>query len=71
MNMVVFVRSCLPEFTIQQIVKRLTRAILGNRILVMVVVATVVLLAAGGFALLPAYTNPKSRFYTSALATRR
>jgi multidrug efflux pump subunit AcrA (membrane-fusion protein) len=63
-------RVCQELFTRvheQQLVKAFIRAILGSRILVMVVIATVVLLAAGGFALLPAYTNPESRFYTSAL----
>jgi multidrug resistance efflux pump len=38
-----------------------------NRILALVVVATGVVVAAGAFVLWPAYTNPESRMYTSAL----
>jgi HlyD family secretion protein len=71
MNFGVFVRSRLPELTVKQVGKQFIRAILANRILLTVVAATVVLLAAGGFALLPAYTNPESRFYTSALGYAR
>lgn len=39
----------------------------ANRILAMIVVATVLLLAAGAFVLWPAYRNPESRLYTSAI----
>jgi len=38
-----------------------------NRILAVVVVATGLIVAAGAFVLWPAYTNPESRMYTSAL----
>ncbi len=38
-----------------------------NRILVLLVVATGLLLAAGGFVLWPAYISPESRIYTTAL----
>jgi HlyD family secretion protein len=39
----------------------------ANRILAMIVVATAALLAAGAFVLWPAYINPESRIYTTAL----
>ena len=38
-----------------------------NRVLAAIVVATGLMLAAGAFALWPSYTNPESRFYTSAI----
>jgi multidrug efflux pump subunit AcrA (membrane-fusion protein) len=38
-----------------------------NRTLIALVVATVLILAVGAFVLWPSYTNPESRFYTSAL----
>jgi multidrug efflux pump subunit AcrA (membrane-fusion protein) len=38
-----------------------------NRILVLMVLATGLIVAAGAFVLWPAYTNPESRMYTSAL----
>ena len=42
-----------------------------NRILAITVVATGVVLAAGVFVLWPAYTNPESRIYTTALGFLR
>src|SRR5258708_19821052 len=39
----------------------------ANRILAVVVLGTGLIVAAGAFVLWPAYTNPESRMYTSAL----
>ena len=38
-----------------------------NRVLAAIAIATCLILAAGAFVLWPAYTDPESRFYTSAL----
>jgi HlyD family secretion protein len=47
--------------------KQKSRFSWANRILGMIVVATGALLAAGAFVLWPAYINPESRIYTTAL----
>jgi HlyD family secretion protein len=48
-------------------VKRTPGISWANRILALLVVVTGLIIAAGAFVLWPAYTNPQSRMYTSAL----